>query len=102
MLFLAAAETTVDKLKKIPPEFWWKIGLIVLIVAGLVVLVRKVAGMNKAILGAIIFVALTVVGFNWIYERNEPAFLTPVINKIAPFFPSKGSYNAKQQQAPKP
>ncbi len=102
MLFFAAAETTVDKLKKIPPEFWWKVGTIVLVVAALVILVRKVSGMNKMVLGAIVFVVFTVVGFNWIYERNEPAFMTPVINKIAPFFPSKGAYNAKQQQAPKP
>lgn len=102
MLFFAAAETTVDKLKKIPPEFWWKVGTIVLVVAALVILVRKVSGMNKMVLGAIVFVVFTVVGFNWIYERNEPAFMTPVINKIAPFFPSKGAYNAKQQQAPRP
>ncbi len=102
MLFFAAAETTIDKLKKIPPEFWWKVGTIVLVVAALVIIVRKVSGMNKMVLGAIVFVILTIVGFNWIYERNEPAFMTPVINKIAPFFPSKGAYNAKQQQAPKP
>lgn len=102
MLFFAAAETTIDKLKKIPPEFWWKVGTIVLVVAALVIIVRKVSGMNKMVLGAIVFVVFTVVGFNWIYERNEPAFMTPVINKIAPFFPSKGAYNAKQQQAPKP
>ncbi|HNC22582.1 MAG TPA: hypothetical protein PLU52_00135 [Opitutaceae bacterium] len=102
MLFLAAAETTMDKLKKIPPEFWWKVGTIVLVVAALVIIVRKVSGMNKMVLGAVLFVIFTVVGFNWIYERNEPAFMTPVINKIAPFFPSKGAYNAKQQQGTKP
>lgn len=65
-----------------------------------VIVVRRVAHMNKVVLAVIAFVVVTIVGFNWIYERNEPAFLTPVINKIAPFLPSKGSYNAKQQQTP--
>jgi hypothetical protein len=27
--------------------------------------------------------------------------MTPIIEKVAPFFPSAGSYGAKQQQAPK-
>jgi hypothetical protein len=26
--------------------------------------------------------------------------MTPIINKIAPFLPSKGSYSTKQQTAP--
>ena len=44
---------------------------------------------------------MAFVGFNWIYERNEPAFLTPIVEKIAPFFPAKDSYGAKQKTQPK-
>lgn len=101
MLFFAAAATTLDKLKQIPPDFWWKVGLGVLAVIAVVIILRKVAGMNKMVLAIITFVVLTIVGFNWIYERNEPAALTPIIDKIAPFFPAKDSYNAKQTQTPK-
>jgi hypothetical protein len=49
----------------------------------------------------VIFVVGTVVFFSWVYNRNEPKFLTPIIEKIAPFFPSAGAYNAKQQTQPK-
>ncbi len=101
MLFFAAA-TALDKLKQIPPQFWWKLGLAVLALIALVFVIKKIAGTNKVVLGVIVFVVVMIVGVNWIYERNEPAFLTPIVDKIAPFLPSKGSYNAKQQQTPAP
>lgn len=89
MQFLAAA-TTADKLKEIPVDFWWKLGLGVLALIVLVVLLRKVAKMNKVVLTVVVFVILTVVGFNWIYERSEPAWATPVVEWLSGFFPSKG------------
>ena len=102
MLFYAAAATTMDKLKQVPPQFWWTVGIVVLAIVLVVVVLQKIAGMNKVVLAVIAFVVFTVVGINWIYERNEPAFLTPLVDKIAPFLPSKGSYNAKQQTSPTP
>jgi hypothetical protein len=38
-----------------------------------------------------------VVGFQWIYERNEPKWATPVVEKLANFFPSKGQYAERQR-----
>jgi lysylphosphatidylglycerol synthetase-like protein (DUF2156 family) len=99
MIFLAV--TAMEKLKSVPPAFWLKLLLGVAIVVGVVIALRKVAAMNKAVLAAIIFIVVIVGGINWIYERNEPALLTPLIDKIAPFFPSKGSYGGKQQGGPK-
>jgi len=95
MLLLAdapAQPTALDKLKHIPPAFWLKVGLAVLALVALVLLLRKVAQMNKLILGVIVFLILTFVGFNWIYQRNEPAWATPVVAKLAEFLPSKGAY----------
>jgi len=99
MLFLAAA-TTLDKLKQIPPAFWLKVGAVVLGIIVVVIVLQKVAQMNKVVLAVIAFVVVMIVGVNWIYERNEPAFLTPLVDKIAPFLPSKGSYGAKQATSP--
>ena len=100
MLFLAAAPTALEKLKHVPPAFWWKIAAAVLCIVVIAVILQRIAHMNKIVLAVIVFVIFTVVGVNWIYERNEPAFLTPVIDKVAPFLPSKGSYNAKQTSEP--
>ncbi len=100
MLLLAAAVSAQDKLKDIPPSTWLKIGIGIAAVVVAVILLRKLAKMNKVVLGVIVFVVGTIVFFNWVYYRKEPAFMTPVINKIAPFFPSAGSYDSKQRSGP--
>jgi apolipoprotein N-acyltransferase len=92
-MLLAAAVTsakTADRLQKIPAEFWWKIGLGVLALVALVIVLRKVAKMNKVVLAVVVGVVLSIIGFNWVYERNEPAWATPVISRVAEFLPSKG------------
>jgi hypothetical protein len=98
---LSFAVTSLEKIEKVPPLFWLKaLGVLAAFIAAIVVL-RKVARMNKVVLAVISAVVITVVGFSWVYERNEPAFMTPIVDKIAPFFPSKGSYGGKQQQGPR-
>ena len=99
-LLAAAQAPALEKLKQIPPSFWWKIGIAVLAVIVAIYLLRKVAGMNKVVLAVIVFVVLTFIGFNCIYQRNEPAWATPVVEKLAGFFPSQGSYAAKQERKP--
>lgn len=102
MSFFAAATnaTALDKLKDVPPEFWLKVGIGVAAVIVLVVLLRKLAQVNKVVLTAVVLIVVTAIGFSWIYERNEPAWATPVVEKLADFFPSKGSYSKKQQGEP--
>jgi apolipoprotein N-acyltransferase len=91
LLAAATANTTpLEKLKQVPPEFWLKLGLAILAVVVVVIALRKLAQVNKVVLGVVVFVGLTIVGFNWIYERNEPAWATPVVEVLAEFFPSKG------------
>ena len=99
MLLLAV--TAVDKLKTLPPDVWLKIGIGVAVFIAAIFLFRRIMKMNKIIGGIIVFVVGTVVFFSWVYNRNEPKFLTPIVEKIAPFFPSAGAYNAKQATSPK-
>lgn len=94
--------TAIQKLQKIPPEFWWKVGLGVLVLVVIVVLLRKLAHVNKMILAVVVFITVSVVGFSWIYDRNEPAWATPVVEKLAPFFPEKDAYSIKQKKPLKP
>lgn len=100
MLLLAV--TAVEKLKTLKPEVWLKIGIAVGGFVLAILLWRRIMKMNKIVAGVIVFVVCTVVFFSWVYNRNEPRFLTPIVNKIAPFFPSAGAYDAKQQSTPKP
>lgn len=96
MLLLAL--TTMEKIKQVPSSFWWIAATVVGGLIGSVILFRYLRQMNKIILVIIMAVIFSIVGFSWIYERNEPAFLTPTIDVVAQFFPSKGSYGEKQKK----
>ena len=99
-LFFAAAPTTLDKLKAIPPAFWAKAGLSVLAVIVVFIVIQKVLKINKFVLGGAVFIGLGLMFFNWIYYRTEPKVLTPLVERIAPFFPAAGAYDAKQSTTP--
>ena len=96
MLVLAAAATVQagsERLRQIPMEFWVKMGIAVAVLVVAIIVLRKVARMNKVLLAVIVFIVVTVVGFNWIYERNEPDWASPAVNWLAGFFPTKGTQN---------
>lgn len=95
MLFLATS--ALEKAQSIPPATWLKLGIAVAAIVAVVVVLRAVAKMNKILLGVGVFVVVSIVFFSWIYNRNEPKWMSPVIDKIAPFFPSAGSYQDKQR-----
>ena len=85
------AVTTLEKIQRLPVLFWLKAALVIAVFIAGVILLRKLAGMNKAVLAAILLVVGTALGFSWIYERNEPAWATPVVEKLAWFFPTKNT-----------
>jgi hypothetical protein len=99
-LFFAATTTTLDKLKAVPPAFWGKVGLGILAVIVVFIVIQKVLKINKFVLGGAVFIGLGLLFFNWIYYRTEPKILTPLVERIAPFFPAAGAYNAKQSTTP--
>ena len=100
IVFLAATATTLEKLERIPPAFWAKVGLAVVGIIVVVIALRKLLQVNKVLMGAVVFIVGGLIFFNWIYYRTEPKALTPFFNKIAPFFPSAGAYDSKQATTP--
>jgi hypothetical protein len=94
--------TPLEKLQNISGQFWLKVILGIIVFAAVVFLFKKLAGMNKIILTIVLFVICCVVGVNWVYNRSEPAIFTPIVDAIAStgFFPTKGTYENKQQQDP--
>jgi urea transporter len=96
MMLLAVS--AFEKLQNVPPTTWMKVGIGLAAVVLVVLVVQHVLKMNKIIMGVIVFVVCTVVLFSWVYNRNEPKWATPVVEKIAPFFPSANAYQTKQQR----
>ncbi|HEV8073180.1 MAG TPA: hypothetical protein VGP21_03525 [Opitutaceae bacterium] len=97
MLFLAV--TTIDKLKDVPPRYWW---IFAGCIAGFFVAVyilKRLLQVNKVFLILGVFVVCAFTFISWVYNRNEPAFLTPFVDQLAQFFPTKGDYQ-KSMKAP--
>lgn len=99
MSFLAVISTTtkvtgsataLDRIRAIPPDFWLRIAIAVLAIFAIVFFLRKVAKMNKVVLAVVTGFIVTVIGFNWIYERDEPAWATPIVSFLSGYFPTKG------------
>lgn len=95
MMLLAVS--ALEKLQNVPPTTWMKVGIGLAAVVLVVLVFQHVLKMNKIIMGVIVFVVCTIVFFSWVYNRNEPKWATPVVEKIAPFFPSAGAYQNKQK-----
>jgi membrane-bound ClpP family serine protease len=89
---LVLAVTVLEKIRHLPRKDLVNVGLFILVLIVAIVLIKASAKMNKWLLFGILFVTTIVVGLMWVYERNEPAFLKPVIDEIAPFFPQKPKY----------
>ena len=100
MLLLAVS--ALEKAQSLKPEVWLKIGIAIVAFVAVILIYRRLMKVNKVVAGVILFVVFTVVFFSWVYNRNEPKFLTPIVEKIAPFFPSAGAYEVKQKTTPKP
>ena len=73
----------------LPPDFWFKTGVFLVMVLVCILAYRIYQKSNKIYLTIVIFVISMVIFFNWVYNRTEPKWLTPVVDKLANFFPTK-------------
>ena len=86
MLYFAIS--AIEKIRHLPKKNLVNLGLAALLVLVVIVLFKVAARMNKFLLGIIILVTLMVLMLTWVHERNEPKFLSPIINAIAPYVPN--------------
>ena len=98
---LPLAVTALEAMKELPVNTWLKIGAVIVVIVVLAIVVPKVLKMNKIILGVIVFVGSTIVFFSWVSQRNEPKFLTPLIDSLVPYFSSE-TLRVDDKKAPKP
>lgn len=87
MLFFAVS--VMAKLEAIPRKSLLNLGLAILVVIVGVFVLKQAAKMNRVVLCAVVVATVVVVCSTWVYDRNEPKFLTPIVNKVAPFFPHR-------------
>ncbi len=92
--FAAAQASAWEQLRSVPKETWINIGICVLAVVIILKVWRALKSINEFMPFIAAVLAAFLIFFYWVYDRSEPRFLTPVIDKLAPFFPSK---SAQQQ-----
>lgn len=93
-MFMLAAASASDLpaftvVREVPVDFWLRLALAIALIVAVVIFTRKLSRANPIILGVVVFVAVTMIGFSWIYERDEPAWATPAVRWLAGYFPSK-------------
>jgi cytochrome c biogenesis protein CcdA len=92
----ANAATAVSRLGSIPLNFWAGLAIVVAGIVAIVLVLRRLAQTNKVVLAVVTAVAASIIGFSWIYERNEPDWATPAVSALANFFPTKGKVLAQR------
>ena len=89
---LLFAVNIIHQIKGLPRKDVINFGLGLLVLLVLIFLIKVAARMNKFILGIVVVVMIMVVLSTWVYERNEPKFLSPFVDSIASYFPNRLKY----------
>lgn len=84
------AATTLEQLQQVPSHTWWLVALSIVGFIVVVVLIRFAAQMSKLLLAGMALFLVFLLCTQWVYERDEPAWATPVVDQLAQFLPSKG------------
>jgi hypothetical protein len=78
-----------DTYQQLPESDWLRFGVLLLVLLTLLWVTRLVSRVNRYVLFvAFVFGTLGLMA-TWVHNRNEPSFLTPVVDIVAPWFPTK-------------
>ena len=99
LLTLAAAQTSIfDQLKSVPKQTWINIGICLLTIIVIVKVWRVLRRINEFVPYIAAVIAAFLILMYWVYDRTEPRFLTPIVDKLAPFLPGKTTYGQTQRR----
>jgi hypothetical protein len=94
VVLAAAPPSALDQLRAVPKQTWINLAICVIAVIAIVKLWKGLRAINEFVPYIAAVLAGFLILFYWVYERAEPRFLTPVVEQLAHFFPTKG----RQQQ----
>ncbi len=90
-LAAAAPPSLWEQIQRVPKDTWINLVICVLAVVVIARVWKVLKSVNEFIPYMAAVLALFLIFFYWVYDRSEPRFLTPIVEKLAPFFPSKGA-----------
>lgn len=74
---------------KLPESDWLRFGVLLLALLAVLQLMRLLGRANRTFLLVVVGMGMFMLFANWVRHRSEPTFLTPVVDVIAPYFPTK-------------
>lgn len=74
---------------KLPESDWLRFGILLLALLALLQVMRLVSRINRTFLLVVFGMGMFMLFSTWVRHRNEPTFLTPVVDAVAPYFPTK-------------
>jgi hypothetical protein len=81
--------TIQEAFRQLPDGDWLRFGILLLVLLSVLSLVRVVSRVNGYVLLVAFCFGSTFLVANWVHNRTEPSFLTPVVDVVAPWFPKK-------------
>jgi len=77
-----------DSLWIMPADFWLKIFAAIIVLFILSVVFKRIIQLSQLVFVIALLAVAGIIMVKWVRDRNEPAFMTPVVNFVASFFPS--------------
>ena len=68
---------------------WLRFGALLLALLAALQIIRLVSRANRTFVLVVVGMGTFMLFANWVRHRNEPTFLTPVVEAVAPYFPTK-------------
>jgi hypothetical protein len=78
-----------DLTASIPQSDWLRFAILLLVLLSILQAVRLVSRVNRSVLVFVFAIGSIGLMTGWVRNRNEPSFLTPVVEVVAPWFPSQ-------------
>ena len=67
-------------------DFWVKVLIATVVLLLLLTVLKRLAQVGQIIGIVILLIVLVVIGYKWVCDRSEPAFMTPAVSFVASFF----------------
>ena len=84
-LLLTVSETPV----RIPEGEWLRFGILLLVLLAALQTVRLLSRQNRYVVLFVVVVGGSGLMASWVHNRNEPTFLSPMVDIVEPWFPKR-------------
>jgi hypothetical protein len=79
-----------------PADFWLRVVLITAVVLAVIGLLRALHRFSKTLYWLVLGCLLSVFAYNWVWQRQEPPWATPVVERVAGWLGRPGSLALKE------